>query len=263
MSYESPGLYDSTGKELSVTPGNTIPSGTKGILDIGSDSGIARTKNVDANGRQIIVGAAANGAVIVGNPNLIAGSDGYNVRNIRTDNLGNIQTVEARNNYATYAASNPDGASTGILLGTTTSVIYLFHPSTESKSYQVKRILISATGGTGTATYSIRADFITAQAGTPGGTLVTPQPLNRSDIASNAIVRINANAPTRLGNDPWSICLVPGNNFVFDLASNIYDGKAITLRGGISEGIEVRIVIGGLALLTASRVSAALEWVEV
>ena len=46
---------------------------------------------MDSSGRPNIVGAAADGAGVTGNPVLIAGSDGVNAETILTDNNGQIE----------------------------------------------------------------------------------------------------------------------------------------------------------------------------
>ena len=58
----------------------------------------------NTDGHQIIVGAAANGAAVTGNPVLLAGSDGTNTQTIKTDNTGEL-IVQAK---------LQDGAGTGV-----------------------------------------------------------------------------------------------------------------------------------------------------
>lgn len=86
-------LYDSNGVELAVANGIAIPVGTRGLLAAGSDGANARFVLVDASGRQLAVGAAANGAAVAGNPVLMAGSDGANARTLLTDATGKLQVA--------------------------------------------------------------------------------------------------------------------------------------------------------------------------
>ena len=58
----------------------------------------------NTDGHQIIVGAAADGAAVTGNPVLLAGSDGTNTQTIKTDNTGEL-IVQAK---------LQDGAGTGV-----------------------------------------------------------------------------------------------------------------------------------------------------
>lgn len=90
MSSESPAtvLYSSDGTELAVVPGSAIPANTHAILVDGSDGTDARNLLVDTSGRLNIVGAAASGSAVAGNPVLIGGSDGTDARSILTDASG-------------------------------------------------------------------------------------------------------------------------------------------------------------------------------
>ena len=51
----------------------------------------------NTDGHQIIVGAAANGAAVTGNPVLLAGSDGTNTQTIKTDNTGELIVRSIKN----------------------------------------------------------------------------------------------------------------------------------------------------------------------
>jgi hypothetical protein len=61
----------------------------------GTDGTNLRAILTDASGRQEVVGAAANGAAVAGNPVLIAGSDGANARTVLTDASGRPEVVGA------------------------------------------------------------------------------------------------------------------------------------------------------------------------
>jgi hypothetical protein len=68
MSQESPValLYDGNGNPLAVQNGVAIPANTSGLLSMGSDGADSRYMLVDANGRQIVVGAGTAGASVGG-----------------------------------------------------------------------------------------------------------------------------------------------------------------------------------------------------
>jgi hypothetical protein len=74
----------------------------------GSDGANLRAIFVDSSGRQIVVGAAASGAAVAGNPVLIAGSDGTNARSIRTATDGTVRV-------------DPTGTTTQPVSGTITA----------------------------------------------------------------------------------------------------------------------------------------------
>ena len=74
----------------------------------GSDGSNTRDILTDTSGRQIVAGAAANGAVVAGNPVLAAGYDGTNTRTLLTDSSGKLEVV---------VNSTSSGASTGLVFG--------------------------------------------------------------------------------------------------------------------------------------------------
>lgn len=63
------------------------------VLTAGFDGTNVQTKLTDTSGRAIIVGAAADGAAITGNPVLIGGQDGINTQSIATDGYGRVQVT--------------------------------------------------------------------------------------------------------------------------------------------------------------------------
>jgi hypothetical protein len=72
-----------------TSTGSSIPS--TAVMVGGSDGSLLRAVFLDSSGRQIVVGAAANGAAVAGNPVLMAGSDGTNARSVRTANDGTVR----------------------------------------------------------------------------------------------------------------------------------------------------------------------------
>src|SRR3954469_14384956 len=84
-----------------------------------------------------------------------------------------------------------------VTLATTSGVkelVTIFHPATEAKSYFVTFIeVFNAVAQTaGRAVFELQ--FITAEAGTPGGTQVTPQCISDRTVTSAALVRSGATA---------------------------------------------------------------------
>lgn len=62
------------------------------VLIAGQDGTNAQSILTDTTGRQIIVGAAADGAAVAGNPVLIGGFDGTNAQSMSVDNTGAVFT---------------------------------------------------------------------------------------------------------------------------------------------------------------------------
>ncbi len=91
------------------------------VLVGGSDGTDARTMLTDTSGRQQVVGAAAAGAAVAGNPVLVAGSDGTDARTLATDASGHPQVVQG---------GVTDGAGTY----TTTRVPNVFHTASATAS---------------------------------------------------------------------------------------------------------------------------------
>jgi len=69
--------------------GSAVP--TQASMVGGTDGTNLRAISVDSSGRQIVIGAAADGSPITGNPVLMAGQDGTNVQSIATDGYGRVQ----------------------------------------------------------------------------------------------------------------------------------------------------------------------------
>ena len=85
-------------------PGSGVP--TSATLVGGSNGGTLYALNVDANGRQIVVGAAASGSGVSGNPVMVGGSDGTNAHFLSTDSSGR-PNVNVNGTVLVSAASLP------------------------------------------------------------------------------------------------------------------------------------------------------------
>lgn len=88
-------LYDKDEVGLAVSEATALPAGTRGFISVGYDGTNTRFVRVDSGGRQVAVGAAAQGAAVAGNPILTAGYDGTNVRIPLTDTSGRQRIVGA------------------------------------------------------------------------------------------------------------------------------------------------------------------------
>ena len=134
------------------TIGNAITS--TAVLVGGSDGTNLRPVFMDSSGRQIIIGAAADGAAVAGNPVLIGGSDGTNARTIRTATDGTVRV-------------DPTGTTTQPVSGT-----------------------VTANAGSGTFTVS---GTVTANVGTTGG-LALDATLAKLTIAQSTALGSNTQA---------------------------------------------------------------------
>lgn len=117
---------------VTVTAPNTVnPSGQSKAVgttfivnadgSIATIGGTAGTVTTPSNAVTTTQGTAANGGTPAGNPNTIAGSDGTNVRTIRTDANGRQQVAlqDAAGNTAALANSLTDGSGNA---GATTAI---------------------------------------------------------------------------------------------------------------------------------------------
>lgn len=146
-----------------------------------------------------------------------------------------------------------------------TPVITLWHPSASSVTARIKRIMMHMRVGHTAGTLHVKTQFITAENGTPGGTTLTPQQMNRASAASALTVRQAPAAPTRTGQllDDYTKTAVAITGGVEQSSYVLYksEGESITLRGGIAEGIEVST--DTLAALTGAPIFVlGVEWTE-
>jgi len=212
-----------------------------------------------------VEGRTPNAAVVVGNPVLIAGSDGTNVYTIETDKIGRVRTTYP--SITTYAGSSNGTVGSGTAATTVTSVGYIWHTAANAKRIEIYCITVS-TGGGAAGNLSLRGAFITAENATPGGLVYPPTPLDRSSAASTVtgstgILRVGAAAPTRVVGDLITENIGGASTGTqYTLFDSSKSGQPIILRSGSAEGFEIRSVIG-VALTTATQISFTAYWTEV
>jgi hypothetical protein len=156
--------------------------------------------------------------------------------------------------------------SAEITLATTTGIkelVTLFHPATEAKSYYVTFVEVfnSVAQTAGRAVFELQ--FITAEAGTPGGTQVTPQCISDRTASSAALVRSGVTAaPTTAGQvfarrgSTGTTAFQPHR--VFE-PTTFED--CIKLRGGQAEGI--RFTANVMAAITGAPIyTVRVRWIE-
>jgi hypothetical protein len=218
----------------------------------------------DARQPLSVQGMAASGAAVTGQPVLIGGQDGANARSLLTETTGLVPfTIRGSGSRVTYSGANAAGTSTGTAASTTLSLAYLFHPSSVTLRYEILRIQVHCAGGSGSQLYTVRLNRITAEAGTPGGTTITPGPHDPADTASGGTFRNGATgAPTRAGADLETVICAAGTICQQTLYDITAGGKSYAARASTAEGWEAKIVTGGAALTTAATCGADFEWTE-
>lgn len=76
-------LFTTDGVEVGVKDGTALPANARGFIGVGYDGTDTQFILVDTSGRQRIIGAAAEGAAVAGDPLRVAGWDGTNLRTLR------------------------------------------------------------------------------------------------------------------------------------------------------------------------------------
>lgn len=113
----------------------------------------------DSSGRQIIIGAAADGAAVTGNPVLIAGQDGTNVQSIFTDTTGRQVIVGAAADGGAVAG-NPvliagsDGTNAETLLTDSSGRLNIVGAAADGAAVAGNPVLVAGSDGTNTQTIS-------------------------------------------------------------------------------------------------------------
>jgi hypothetical protein len=209
---------------------------------------------------QVIAGAGASGSSINYNPVLISGSDGTNARTLQSDNLGNLRITNSNN--LTYSSSNPVHVTTSTVVASTSSLAYLWHPSANTKTIEIIKIIISWSNGKN-GELAIGGNFITAENGTPGGTSQTIKTLDNADAASTLTFRTGANAPTRSAGNLFGFNILPAvtTNDIVIFESNI-NMKPIRLRPSVNEGFEIYSTVVS-TIVTGVNIKTSFFWKEI
>lgn len=140
---------------------------------------------------------------------------------------------------ATYCSSTNGMIATGQLLGTVTSIAYLWHPAADTKRYQIRIASYSGVGGAGTGRYMLHIAYISAENVTPGGTAQPIYPIDGAP-ASGATFRTGATgAPTREAGDVRTYAFAATAPAIesFSPAEGM---QPFTLLPSVARGIEVR-----------------------
>jgi len=189
--------------------------------------------------------------------------------------LGRAKLFDARgdaiSNRKTFRA-----ISVEVTLGTAVgqkSIAYLWHPSASALVYKIWKVWLWYKTKDTAGTQNFNLNFITAENGTPGGTVETRVPHDRADTAdatANAAYRSGAALPTRVAGLLESMPQLTGALTVSALylervvlfdANDSLTKKPIILRASQAEGLEVYQDVL-TTLTTAPIVRVGMEWTE-
>jgi hypothetical protein len=210
MGGESPvvELYDSNGNPLSVQNATAIPASTPGIMTMGSDGTNSRYMLVDSSGRQVVVGAAADGAAPSGNPVLMAGVNitTNTVQQIATDPVGNQYTID-------YGA--PSNSLRGLNFGRATSATGTLQPiratTYNQQSSNAQRSVSSASANdtsAGTGARQVQITYYTATMTGPFTETVTLNGTTAVNTVSTTICFIEKMIVTSVGSNASNVGVI-------------------------------------------------------
>ncbi len=169
-------------------------------------------------------------------------------------------------NKSTYASSSNGTLSLGTLTaGAVNSLCYLFHPSANTKRFQMTQLVVSVFGGSA-GDYELRLGRITAENATPGGTSQTIIPKDQADAASTGVFRTGATgAPTRDTSRTRDFANAVGTNLfnqpLIEQGSDVVEGKPHVMRASVAEGWELTCAVG-TAITTSPKFALFCEWTE-
>lgn len=183
---------------------------------------------------------------------------------LSTDLAGYMRSAVKPAGQLTYGASSNGFISSGTAGATTLSLGYLFHPSSVTTlKYKLAKLRVSWAGGQGGDPILLKLSRITAENGTPGGTLQTNQGHNNGNASSSAIFRTGATgAPTR-GTilDCISITVDFPGQYEFDLSPYL-NGQSYEMQKSTAEGWEAHIVTGTTGPTVAASFAVSAAWSE-
>jgi len=158
-----------------------------------------------------------------------------------------------------YAVTTNGTVSTGTTSGTVTSILYLWRPASVPGAARVHHLEIHGSAGAA-GSYLIRIARITAENGTPGGTLQPHAKFDPESPTSPMVGRSGAAAPTRSAADYFTdsmsgsvesdvhlenhwgmlpVVLVPGSGLEVrtEITSTLSQAAALAVSIGWTEGI--------------------------
>lgn len=246
-------VVQSTAANLNATVTGTVAATQSGTWNIGTVGSITSIVDVE--------GGAANGGTPVGNPVLTAGTDGTNVRTLRTDSLGRPQVVLTESLQTTQTFSGAFSNST--LVTGATDVLRITGSTT--KLIRVKKIQMTATVARGPAIANVTL-VRRSTAGT-GGTSsnATNASYDTNNTASTAVVTAFTVNQTALGTvvstiraEKYLVNAITAAPVVMDWEFGIRGAQSVVLRGTSDY---LCLNLGGPTLATGVG-SFFIEWTE-
>jgi hypothetical protein len=193
---------------------------------------------------------------------LVGGTDGGTLRSIAVSTAGQLRTTDG--GIPTYAASSYFDL-TAVTSGGA-SAFTVWHASANATPIFIRRIKLTIAGANIAAGKALlwTLGFISAENGTPGGTLLVGQPYDRADSAStltgaNGAIRLQPANPTTVGDLFWQ-AMSGGSDTTLIFDCQAY-GKPIELRASTAEGIECRYGFTG-TVTAGPFVGVTIEYTE-
>lgn len=193
---------------------------------------------------------------------LVGGTDGGTLRSIAVSTAGQLRITDG--GIPTYAASSYFDL-TAVTSGGA-SAFTVWHASANATPIFIRRIKLTIAGANIAAGKALlwTLGFISAENGTPGGTLLVGQPYDRADSAStltgaNGAIRLQPANPTTVGDLFWQ-AMSGGSDTTLIFDCQAY-GKPIELRASTAEGIECRYGFTG-TVTAGPFVGVTIEYTE-
>jgi hypothetical protein len=164
-----------------------------------------------------------------------------------------VRSSDERAAYAVHVDTTTGTATSKLLC-------HLWHPSSNARRFEIRRVVLSYCLGTAAAAVrlTLQGNRITASS---GGTTVTPEKLDPADAASGATVRKDptTSTPSSVGLFAVAAPIAAAGVFVWDALAR---GKPIVLPASQDSGLEIRSALSG-TVTAASQIVLSIEWTEV
>lgn len=188
--------------------------------------------NMDANSNTIVVGAAASGAALSGNPVLMAGSDGVDARNLSTNASGNLLVAQA----AVAGVALADAWTTKITDATNGPVAVKAASTTAAATDPALVVAISPNLPTLTKGTQGSVGFAIQELKDSGRVPVTLMCSATAGVTSEALLSLTPNHGTTVGSTGTTYTVTSGKTFRITAI-------AVTVRNtsAVASGAVVRV----------------------
>lgn len=258
----------------------TVASDSTGVLSVDDNGGsltVDGTVTTTPSGDHTVIGKAADGAAVSGNPVLVAGQDGTNVQTLKTDSTGTLQVDIESIPTVTVSATDLDirnlaQATDSVSIGDGTDTVSVLTDGADNVGNTENQLVTASliygydgtnwdrvTNGNGTAATALR---VTVASDSTGTTIATGAAANASPASGNPVYvagRASAVIPTDVGADGdvaafWTnrngavvVLQAPHLGLNGDPWSLVHEGvqyttaqtSTVVVAGGVSEKIVV------------------------